>query len=339
MSEYFDAQHERAVIRLEQGHTARTEWPTWLLLALIYGGWFGTLMLFGAGHLRLPATTLALVILNAWYMSLQHELLHGHPTRSARLNQILGCAPFAIWSPYALYRDKHLAHHRDEDLTVPGVDPESNYVQAHRWQQMSQCHRALWHVRKTFIGRLLVGPPMMVFALLADAVREWLQGDFRYLRMWLMHGALVIAMLVWLDTRIGIPYWYYLLAISWPTQSLAMARSFREHRAAPAAKARIAINEAGTLMRLLYLNNNYHLIHHDLPRVPWYHLPRVYQMRRDAYREKCGNFVIHGGYWELLRLYALRQTDTPLYPSAANLLLQQEDQATDQASDLARRVW
>lgn len=48
-----------------------------------------------------------------------------------------------------------------------------------------------------------------------------------------------------------------------------MIRSYFEHRAADDCKHRIVINEAGSVMRLLFLNNNYHLVHHDLPHLPW----------------------------------------------------------------------
>jgi fatty acid desaturase len=67
-------------------------------------------------------------------------------------------------------------------------------------------------------------------------------------------------------------------------------------------------------MRLLYLNNNYHLVHHDLPKLPWYDLPRAYRMRRDAYAQKCGGFVIRGGYRELLARHAWTPTDAPVHP-------------------------
>ncbi len=104
---------------------------------------------------------------------------------------------------------------------------------------------------------------------------------------------------------------------TWPALGLAMVRSLYEHRAARHPKARIAINEAGPLMRLLFLNNNYHLVHHDLPALPWFHLPHAYRMRREAYRRKCGGFVI-GGYGALLRRYAWRPTDAPEHPFAGN---------------------
>ncbi|RKP43865.1 fatty acid desaturase [Trinickia fusca] len=314
MAEYFDLDHARAIAALGARFVARTEWPTWLLIVVIYGGWVGILLLVRAAHLSLAAATPPLIVLCAWHMSLQHELLHGHPTRSTRLNKLLGYPPLAVWYPYTLYRDTHLEHHRDEDLTVPGIDPETNYVPGKRWMAMPAWRRALWIARKCFVGRLIVGPPTNVVATFVDACRAFRQGDLRYLPMWVMHGVCVTALLAWLQLSIGVPWWYYVLAITWPAQSLAMIRSLYEHRAARHPKARVTINEAGLVMRLLYLNNNYHLVHHDLPKLPWYDLPHAYRLRRDAYAEKCGGFVIRGGYWELLKRYAWRPTDAPTHP-------------------------
>ncbi|WDD91765.1 fatty acid desaturase [Burkholderia sp. FERM BP-3421] len=314
MAEYFDVDHLHAIRALDTRLAARTEWPTWLLIAVIYGGWIGILLLVRAHRLPLAAATPPLIVLGAWHMSLQHELMHGHPTRFAWFNQLLGYPPLAIWYPYALYRDSHLEHHRDEDLTRPGVDPESNYLSHERWATLPGWQRRLWLARKTFVGRLVVGPPLDVVTMLAAAARRIARGDLRAVPMWLAHAACVSALLAGVHRLIGIPWWYYLLAVTWPALSLAAIRSLYEHRAAPHSKARIAINEAGFVMRLLFLNNNYHLVHHDLPRLPWFHLPAAYRMRRDAYAVKCGGFVIRGGYAELLRRHAWRPTDALVHP-------------------------
>ncbi|KVE38654.1 fatty acid desaturase [Burkholderia sp. TSV86] len=316
MAEYFDVDHAREIAALGDRLTARTEWPTWLLIVVVYGGWLSVLLSVRDAGLPLAIATPLLILLCAWHMSLQHELLHGHPTRSKRLNKLLGYPPLSVWYPYTLYRDTHLEHHRDEDLTVPGVDPESNYVLPERWVGLSRWQRVLWHARKSFIGRFVIGPPISAAATLADAFCAWRRADWHYLPMWIAHVALVATLLAWLHLSVGVHWWYYLLAVTWPAQSIAMIRSLYEHRAAPEPKARIAINEAGPLMRLLYLNNNYHLVHHDLPSLPWYDLPRAYRMRRDAYARKCGGFVIRGGYWTLFKRHAWRQTDAPEHPFA-----------------------
>jgi hypothetical protein len=44
MPHYFDAAHRQQVETLCQRFTARTEWPTWLLLIGVYGGWFAIVL-------------------------------------------------------------------------------------------------------------------------------------------------------------------------------------------------------------------------------------------------------------------------------------------------------
>lgn len=67
------------------------------------------------------------------------------------------------------------------------------------------------------------------------------------------------------------PVWF-VLAVSYPALALTKVRSFYEHRAADDPLARSVINEAGLFWRVLFLNLNYHSVHHDLPGVPWYGL-------------------------------------------------------------------
>lgn len=315
MAEYFDADHARDIAALGARFAARTQWPTWLLIAVIYGGWLGVLAALHTRHLSLYTATPLLIVLCAWHMSLQHELIHGHPTRFAALNMALGWPPLAVWFPYTLYRESHMAHHRDEALTVPGIDPETNYVLPERWTRLPRWQRVLWRARKSFVGRVVIGPPMAVGAMLAGAFKQLRNGDARHVPMWLAHAVAVALLLVWVQRYAGMPWWFYLVAITWPALGLAMVRSLYEHRAASEPKARIAINEAGIVMRLLYLNNNYHLVHHDLPGLPWFHLPLAYRLRRDDYQSKCGGFVVDG-YVALLRRYAWRATDAPAHPFA-----------------------
>ncbi len=116
MPHYFDSAHRAEIETLCRHFTARTEWPTWLLLIGVYSGWFGIVL--NSHRLGLWWSTLLLIPLLVLWLSVQHELLHGHPTRWPTLNKILGYAPFAVWYPYTLYRDSHLLHHRDEDLAI-----------------------------------------------------------------------------------------------------------------------------------------------------------------------------------------------------------------------------
>jgi fatty acid desaturase len=103
--------------------TKITEWPTFLLAFTIYAGW-AALTFFHAA-IPWPLLVLGGAWVLAWQMSLQHEVLHGHPTRSRRLNDALGFPPLTLWLPYFIYRRSHLRHHRDAYLTDPLEDPET----------------------------------------------------------------------------------------------------------------------------------------------------------------------------------------------------------------------
>lgn len=294
--------------------TRFAEWPTWLLIIAVYARLLGTFAAYRLGAINLPLATVLLAIAVAWFMSMQHELIHGHPTRWAWLNGLIGYAPFTLWYPYPLYRESHLLHHIDSRLTLPGVDPESTYVCPTRWAQAGPWLRRLLTLRKTFVGRLLIGPPWGVAHVLATELKALSAGDYRHLPLWLGHLTACAVLLYAIERYAGIPAGYYLLAVSWPALSLASVRAFYEHRALPNAPERTVINEGGWFTRWLFLNNNLHAVHHARPEVPWYALPAVYRAQRDSYLRANGGFYFPGGYLELFKAYAFRPIDAPAHP-------------------------
>jgi fatty acid desaturase len=313
MAQYLNDE-QRTRINQYLGDAAHGEWPTWLVTVVVYGGWL--LALRYHATLTLLPTTVIWIICCVWFMSLQHEFMHGHPTRHAWLNKALGYAPLAVWFPYTLYRETHMRHHRDENLTYPGLDPESFYIAPEVWRQTGNAMRALHRACKTFWGRLTLGPLMAIGGTLVSSAQKVLRGDLRELPMWFAHGTLLVAMLYGVQRLSGIPWWYYLLGVAYPALSLAMVRSYFEHRPAHDCKHRIVINEAGHVMRLLFLNNNYHLVHHDLPHLPWFLIARVYREDRSAYLSRCNGFLVHG-YLDLMRQYGFTPIDEPQHPLAS----------------------
>ncbi|HEX7913808.1 MAG TPA: fatty acid desaturase [Paraburkholderia sp.] len=309
MAIYLDDTQRKALAQQASGWTWRTQWPTWLLIVTIYGGWFAA-----ATHARvlgLPLTIALLALLGAWYMSLQHELLHGHPTRSPFFNALLGFAPLAVWFPYSVYRDSHLQHHDDPHLTLPERDPESYFVSQRVWQRAGLAIRALLTFRNTFIGRLIVGPAFSIAATGVDELRSIKRGDWRHVPMWLAHLAALAALTVWLQRVCEIPAWTFIVGAGYGSLSLGSIRSFQEHRVAHAHEHRTVINEAGWFWRLLFLNNNYHLVHHDLPHVPWFAIRKVYETSRQQYIERSGEFLVHG-YSEWFTRYGLTAVAHPV---------------------------
>ncbi|POA34370.1 MULTISPECIES: fatty acid desaturase [unclassified Pseudomonas] len=311
MSYYLDQNLREEIETLRRTFAGRSEWPTWLLLIGVYASWFGVLL--ASAWLGLWLSTLLLIPIVVLWMSVQHELLHGHPTRFTALNKLLGYAPFAVWYPYTLYRDSHLLHHRDEDLTLPGRDPESRYVSAQQWQGSSVFERSLHWLNKTVLGRFAVGAPLALLALAKEEFQRLRHGDRQAWLMWLTHGALTVLMLTFIAGYSAVPVWHYLFLISVPALSVGAIRSYYEHRPHRESQKRTVLNEAAWPWRWLFLNLNLHLVHHDLPGLPWFYLPQVYRARREQWQVRSGGFLVRG-YGELLRRHGLSPVDSPQHP-------------------------
>ncbi len=98
----------------------RVEWPTWVALAACYTLW-GLALAYQDVLGWWFAVPGAVVV--AFHSSLQHEVLHGHPTRSSVINEALVFLSLGLVFPYRRFRDLHMRHHNDERLTDPYDDP------------------------------------------------------------------------------------------------------------------------------------------------------------------------------------------------------------------------
>ena len=134
--------------------------------------------------------------------------------------------------------------------------------------------------------------------------------------VWSLHLPLVALLLWLLDRYTDLSVWHYCFAIAYPALGLAMLRSLYEHRPDALPAHRTVINEADMPWRLLYLNNNYHVVHHAYPGVQWYKLPALYRADKAAYRERNGEFVLPG-YLYLIRHFAFKPVDNPVLAAPA----------------------
>ncbi|NIV75642.1 MAG: fatty acid desaturase [Gammaproteobacteria bacterium] len=288
------------------------EWPTLGVTAAIYAGF----ALLTWHHEALPSWFVAGLggYLVAWHGSLQHEVVHGHPTPWRRVNELLVFPSLWLWLPFRLYRETHLLHHADARLTDPEADPESFYMAREDWERCGRLRRALLHAHNTSWGRLLMGPFLAVGCL---AARELGRARRRRgnARVWLVHALACTAVLAWVLGACGMGLGEYLLLFVYPGLSLTLLRSFAEHRARPAAGERTAIVEAGPIVSLLFLNNNLHALHHAEPWLAWYRLPARYRQRRTEL------LAANGGYWypgfaSVVRHHLLRPKEPVAYPLA-----------------------
>src|SRR3984957_16932810 len=143
----------RGAVRCQQ--RASVELPTLMLIVITYAGW----LFLAAAYDRWPLWVIApaVVVLLTLHSSLQHEIIHGHPTRWNWINRLLGMVPLSFWLPFERYRHKHLDHHTDDRLPAPLDGSESYYWTPEQWQRLPALSRGLLQLQQTLAGRVIVG--------------------------------------------------------------------------------------------------------------------------------------------------------------------------------------
>ncbi len=286
--------------------------PTWVVALVLYGAWVA-LVWFNA---VLPWWVIMPVgaYLVAWHFSLQHEAIHAFRGTPAWLRFAVVFPPLGLWFPYPLYRKSHSTHHRDVNLTIPGVDTESYYVLQADWARMGAFKRKLLLFNQTLAGRLLIGPLLRLSLLVVRETRRVRQGDFSHLPHWAAHVIAVALLFRFISGFCHFPWWQYCLLVAYPGLSLGLLRAFTEHRAADDSQQRTAAVESNVLFGLLYLYNNLHVAHHLKPTMPWYEIPRFYRQHRQELLASNGEFV-YSGYALLARRFFLTPVFSPVHPT------------------------
>ena len=289
--------------------TPAVEWPTFLLLLATYGIWlFSTSALYDLLPLAGIITT-GLAITQ--YSSLQHETLHGHPFRSRALSEACVTPGLTLTVPFGRFRDAHLDHHHDPDLTDPYDDPESNFLDPAVWNRLPAGVRVLLRVNNTIAGRMVIGPILGAAVWLRGEAGLILQGDARVRRDWALHALGLVPVVAWLWIA-AMPWWAYLIA-AWIGHALLKLRTYLEHRAHDAARARTVVVEDSGPFALLFLNNNFHSVHHMHPNVAWYRLPALYAQNRGHYLRRNEGYV-YRSYMQIIRAHLFTPKDPVPHP-------------------------
>lgn len=288
--------------------TSQIEWPTLLVLVLTYLVWAtGTMIWHDSAVLSVILTGVAI----AQHSSLQHEALHGHPFKNPAVNEALVFPSLSVFIPYRRFRDTHLQHHFDPALTDPYDDPESNFLSPEDWAQLSRPAQGLMRLNNTLAGRMIFGPILGTAAFIRNDLAQ-MSRDRRIAQAWALHAAGLVMLLAWLMLWTEMPFWAYLLAVHLGF-ALLRIRTFLEHRAHDSARARTVVVEDRGPLSLLFLNNNYHVVHHMHPTVAWYRLPALYAERRAHFLRRNDGYI-YPSYAEVFRRHLWRAKDTVPHP-------------------------
>ena len=286
------------------------EWITLGLLGSTYAVWIlGTTTVYTLSPgLGVLLTALAI----AQFASLQHEALHGHPFRLRWLNEAAVFPALLLTVPYGRFRDTHLAHHYDPNLTDPYDDPEANYMDPAVWARTPGWVRALLRANNTLIGRILLGPAISIWFFSGPDIAAIRAGDARIRLAWGLHAIGVAMVVAWLWAFTEMPVWAWVLA-AYFGYGLLKIRTYLEHRAHEAFRARSVIVEDRGPLALLFLNNNLHAVHHMHPKAPWYRLPGIYAARGDHYRRRNEAYVFEN-YAQIFRHSLFKAKDPVAHP-------------------------
>jgi fatty acid desaturase len=287
------------------------EVPTLLLALATYAAWLAVTFAYRFWPLIIVAPLGAMLV--TLHGSLQHEVVHGHPTRWNRFNRLLAIVPLSLYLPYERYRRSHLAHHIDQRLTDPLDDPESFYWTREDWARLRPLSRVIVRIQQTLAGRVTIGAFWSIGRFLHAECRALIANRPGVRGVWLEHLLWCIPVVAWVTVVCGMPLWLYLLTMAVPGTSLTLIRSFAEHRARLPVRARIALVEGSWILGPLYLFNNLHALHHEAPGVPWYEYPARYRLDRERLiAENDG--LVYRTYFDVARRYLFRAHDTPLHP-------------------------
>ena len=287
------------------------EVPTLLLIVATYAGWLAITHAYGRWPLAFVAP-LAVVMITL-HSSLQHEILHGHPTRWAALNRLLAIVPLSLWLPYVRYQQLHLIHHRDDRLTDPIDDPESFYWTSEAWARLSPFSRAMHRLQQTLAGRFLVGSFWRIGMFLHHEFGGLLRNEPGMRTIWFEHLLWCIPVIAWLELACAMPLWIYLLAMAIPARGMVLIRAFAEHRARPEVRQRTTIVERSWILGPLFLFNNLHSLHHEKPGIPWYQYNARYRLHRERLIAENGGLV-YVTYFDVARRYLFRPHDVLQHP-------------------------
>jgi fatty acid desaturase len=284
------------------------EWRTLAVVIAVYGLTVLTVLRYDVLTPWLAVPMLA--VLGAWHLSMQHEVLHGHPFKNQFLNDFIGGIPVTLWIPYLAFKKDHHEHHLS-DLTNPALDNESYYVTQEQWDKAGKIRRAAWTANRTILFRMFVWTIVSTITYVLSVLKRAVRGE-KGDRLAVALHVVGLVFVVYLVSLSSMPLWQFALGTLYGGRILNAIRPFPEHKYQSGVETRTAMIMAGRFMSLLMLNNNLHVAHHEEPWVPWYRYDGLMSRVKAVERAREAGILYEGGYAEVFRKFSFKPVDSPV---------------------------
>jgi fatty acid desaturase len=284
------------------------EWRTLAVVIAVYGLTVLTVVRYDVLTPWLAVPMLA--VLGAWHLSMQHEVLHGHPFKNQFLNDFIGGIPVTLWIPYLAFKKDHHEHHLS-DLTNPALDNESYYVSQEQWDKAGKIRRAAWTANRTILFRMFVWTIVSTITYVLSVLKRAVRGE-KGDRLAVALHVVGLVFVVYLVSLSSMPLWQFALGTLYGGRILNAIRPFPEHKYQSGVETRTAMIMAGRFMSLLMLNNNLHVAHHEEPWVPWYRYDGLMSRVKAVERAREAGILYEGGYAEVFRKFSFKPVDSPV---------------------------
>lgn len=252
-------------------------WPT----GLLYGG---TLVLFAlemvgyfAWHWSRWLTVPMGAAVTFLMFSVLHESTHHAISTNTRLNNLFGhiSVPFVVvWATYPLVKFIHIEHHRNTN-EPKSIDPDAWCDEGPAWQlPLRWVTIDLWYVA-FYLRRLKDRPRLEVATTFTVFTAAW---------------AVLVALmatghttqLVW---AFFVPNRFGILVLAWWFDYLPHHGLTKTQREDKYQATRVRVGGEAVLTPL-FVYQNYHLVHHLHPSIPFYRYVRAWRRNEEAYLDR-----------------------------------------------------
>lgn len=289
------------------------ELPTLGLILASYAVW--ALLLIYSSIVPLPIWICLFALNITLFLSITHEVIHGHPTRNKLINRVLLLLPLGWMIPYERFRDTHIEHHVTDALTDPFDDPESWYQPRFKFKNMNAVVRQVLTFNNTLFGRMLIGPAISISKFYIEELKLFFRDKTKrnyLISAWLQHFALCAVMAYFIASYSSISIIALIVSV-YLGLSILLVRTFLEHQAAEDHLERTVIIEKCCPLAFLFLYNNLHAVHHEKPGIAWYELPKFYRKNSEHFRN-LNNHYVYQSYGEIFKKYFLKPKEEIAHP-------------------------